>query len=718
MLTVLMTTYNGAPTLPGVLQAYCQLRAPAAGWRLLLVDNASTDDSRTIIEGFAARLPLTYLYEGRRGKNAALNSGLKVALAEPASALFVFTDDDASPEPDWLLRLEECAAAHPDYAMFGGAIVPGWAHPPPAWILSHVPLGLTYALTAPDLADGPVFPGLLWGPNMALRREVFDAGFRYDETVGPNGGAYAMGSETEMTRRLAAAGYRSWFCPAARVSHFIRARQLTQAWVLQRAFRFGRGKWLQDLASAGSGASGAAKVSARAEPVSSTAHRSGAVPTVYGVPRWMLRRFFAEIFGALLAAATLNRERLFLRRWELHYLAGYFRQAWGTPRQPAQRVLITSYSGELGGMEMRMAQEARVLGGAGYASALALRRFPGFDGWAEALRGDRVQVSVFDPPPFFEQWRWRRANKLRAQWFHAPALRRHRPDLVHVAFCWTTYGASALWLAHYCRLPSVISVHNAFPMDRISDWHRPLLAEAFRSVRGIYAVSESAMQHFLALFRQYILPATRLAVIPNSVDIRRFAPTEKGRALARRVLRLPEDALVIGSVARLSVQKRPLALLKLFGRLRAEFPDLYLVLAGDGPLDAQVRAQIELDGLSGHVLMTGFRKDVECIIPAFDLHILLSKNEGFGIATIEAMACGVPAVGTNVPGTSDILHGSHGGVLVPLEDEEATVAEVAGLLADPERRRRMGSCARAEIEAAFSSERLERQVLEFYHGLV
>jgi glycosyltransferase involved in cell wall biosynthesis len=702
LLTVLMTTYNGTPTLPQVLQAYCQMKSPAGGWRLLVIDNASTDGSKAVIEGYAARLPLTYLYEGRRGKNAALNSGLRTALADAASPLFVFTDDDASPDPDWLLRLEECAAAHPDYTMFGGAIVPGWAHPPPAWILRHVPLGLTYALTAPDLQDGPVFPGLLWGPNMALRRQVFDAGFRFDETIGPNGGAYAMGSETEMTRRLAAAGYRSWFCPSARVSHYIRAYQLEQGWVLQRAFRFGRGKWLQDAAS--NGAAGK-----RGSPE---------VPTMYGVPRWMLRRFVAEIGGALLAAAALNRQRLFLRRWELHYLAGYFRQAWSAPRRPAQRVLITSYSGELGGMEMRMAQEARVLEGAGYASAVATRRFPGFDGWAAALRGDRIEVRVFDPPPFFEQWRWRRVNKLRAQWFHAPALRRQRPDLVHIAFCWTTYGASALWLAHHCSLPSVISVHNAFPKDSISDWHRPLLAQAFRSVRGIYAVSESAMQHFLAMFKDYVLPHTRLAVIPNSVDIHRFAPSDKGRALARLALRLPEDALVIGCVARLSVQKRPLAVLKLFARLRMEFPNLYLVLVGDGPLAAQLRVQADADGLSGHVLMTGFRRDVECILPAFDLHILLSRNEGFGIATIEAMACGVPAVGTNVPGTSDILQGSHGGVLVPLEDEEAAGDTVAALLADPDRRQRMARCARAEVEAAFSSERLERQVLEFYHGLV
>ncbi len=389
-----------------------------------------------------------------------------------------------------------------------------------------------------------------------------------------------------------------------------------------------------------------------------------------------------------------------------------------SPGAAPPRVLVTSYSGALGGMEMRMGQEARLLAGAGYASALAVRRFAGFDGWAAALRGQGVDVSEFDPPPLFEQWRWRRLNKWRARLVAARRLRRYRPDLVHVAFCWNTYGATALWLAHECGLPSVISVHNAFPPAELSAWHRPLLAAAFGSVRGIYAVSESALQHFLALYGAYIAPATRLAVIPNSVDTARFAPSPAARAEARAALRLAPEALVLGSVARLAQQKRPQALLRLFCALRPRFPRLHLVLAGSGPLEAQLRAQAAAAGVAGQVRFTGFCGAVERLMPAFDLHLLLSRNEGFGISTIEAMACGVPAVGTDVPGTADILRASAGGVLVPLADEDAAAAAVAALLADPARRAAMGRAGRAEALACYDDARLRRQVLDFYRGLV
>ncbi|MDC8756853.1 glycosyltransferase [Janthinobacterium fluminis] len=688
-----MASYNGARTLPKVLQAYCRLIAPAGGWSLLVVDNGSDDATATVLGEYGARLPLRYLYEGRRGKNAALNAGVAVALADTVASLFVFTDDDAAPEPDWLLRLSECAAARPDYAVFGGAIVADWAAAPPDWLLRLAPLGLTFGITDPGLADGPVFPGLVWGANMALRRAIFDAGYRFDESLGPNGAraAYAMGSETQLTRRLFGDGYLSWFCPSARVAHHIRARQIEAGYVLRRAYLFGRGKYRQDCGAAGAAA---------------------------GVPRWMLRRLAQELWGALRARLAGDAEQLFLRRWECAQLRGYLHEAVLYRRRGPPRVLVTSYSGELGGMELRMGQEARLLAGAGYASTLAVRRFPGFDAWADALRAQGVGVAVFDPPPVFEQWRWRRLNKWRARLGAARQLRRHRPDLVHVAFCWHTYGASALWLAHDCGLPCVLSVHNAFPPAEMSAWHRPLLAAAFTSVRGIYAVSDSAMQHFLALYADYIGPATRLAVIPNSVDTQRFVPSAAARAAARTALQLPQQALVLGSVARLAPQKRPEALLRLFCALCGQFPGLRLVLAGAGPLETALRAQAEAAGVAAHVSFTGYCGAVESLMPAFDLHLLLSRNEGFGIATIEAMACGVPVVGTDVPGTADILRGSGAGMLVPLDDEDAAAAAVAALLADPARRADMARLGRSEALATYSDARLRRQVLDFYRGLV
>ena len=688
LLTVLMATFNGAGTLPQVLEAFCALAPPDGGWVLRIADDGSTDATAQLVERYRDRLPLHLLRLPRGGKSAALNAAISVALREDSSDLFVFTDDDATPDPAWLRALDACARTHPGHAFFGGTIVPGWSVAPPGWVLRQVPLGVAFGITGCE--EGPVFPGLVWGANMAVRRAVFEAGHRFDHRIGPNGGSYAMGSETEFTRRLGEHGYRAWFCTAARVSHHIRPYQLTQEWLLARAYRFGRG----------------ARRQAAADP---------AAARLFGVPRWMFGRFARELAARGRAVLRRDSERAFAHAWELAWLRGFMAQAWCGSDRP--HVVLTGMSGALGGMELRMAQEARMLAASGYRSTLALPRFPGSGKIARLARAGGAAASRFDPPWFLEHWSWRRTRRLWAATVPRWRLARMKPDLVHVSFCWTRYGATLLWLARLCGKPCVVAVHNAFPPAELPGWHAPYYAEAFRGVRGVYAVSHSALDHFMKLYAHLLPPAVRLAVIPNSVDSNRFLPCPLRRAAARERCGLPREAMVVGSVARLAPQKRPQALLGLLAALLPRFPGLFLLMIGAGPMEAELLALAEQLGVAGRCRFAGHVDAVEDVIPALDLHLLVSRNEGFGIATIEAMSCCVPAVGTDVPGTADVLRDSAGGVLVPLGDEEALAQTVAMLLDDPLRRIHMGRMGRAEVQERYCPELMQQRVRDFYAGL-
>lgn len=689
MLTVLMATFNGAATLPKVLAAYCRLQAPPGGWRLLVIDNGSTDNTLPLLMRFTSRLPLQVLHEPRRGKNIALNCGLDSLAPGGAQDLLVFTDDDAAPQPDWLLRFFDAGWRQPLFDMFGGAIEADWAMEAPDWLLRQVPLGLTFGITEAGRPEGPLCAGLVWGANMAIRAHLFAGGLRFNDALGPNAGSYAMGGEVELTRRLADAGHRAWFCAGARVAHHIRARQMSEAWVLERARRFGRGEFHQPP--------------------------QGIFPELLRVPRWMFARALQEMAGLLRAAAT-GGGQTFMHRWELARLRGYLEEAWSAP--PRRPVFITSYSGELGGMEMRMAQEGRYLRAAGLESVLAVAPFRGARPWLQGLRAAGQSVLEFSPPPVFEQWRWRRLNRLRAVLWYTRRLRKAHPALVHVAYCWTSYGSTALWLASRCALPAVISVHNAFPREAINAWHEPLMRQAFAGVRGVYAVSRSALEHFLAIYRDYLPPAARQAVIPNGIDTRRFHPSREARRATRAAWGVPDDAPLIGCVGRLSPQKRPDQLIYLLKALLPGFPGLVLVFAGSGPLERALRRRADAVGVADHVIFAGFQSEVEKVLPALDLHLLLSRREGFGIATIEAMACGVPCVASDVPGNADVLGGSAGGLLVPADDLHATAATVAALLADPARRLYMAEQGRAEVCARYDHRIVQAQVHAFYRGLV
>lgn len=305
MLTVLIATRNGAATLPVVLERYCALTVPLGGWKLVVVDNGSTDRTREIIASFADRLPITYIFENSNGKNAAVNTGLRFV----SGNLVVFSDDDAFPRHDWLVRFREAADNEPRFGMFGGVIVPRWQTCPPTWLLKCVPKDSTYTISDPDLADGLVDAGHLFGPNLAIRTDFFDCGEQFATSIGPTSSRwYPMGGETEFVLRLQKLGVRACHVRKAVVEHFVRSEQLRPLWLLRRAVRAGRGnRRLMKLLNAAS-----------AEPCRPTRLRC-------------LLRLVRHTMTALLAPLALNRQTLFSAWWSLGWIAGYTLEAVYSP---------------------------------------------------------------------------------------------------------------------------------------------------------------------------------------------------------------------------------------------------------------------------------------------------------------------------------------------------------------------------------------------------
>jgi len=312
MLTVLVATRNGARTLPHVLEGYQKLLSPPGGWKLVIVDNASTDGTRDVVHRFRSSLPLTYCEEPRPGKNRALLT----ALREAEGDLFVFSDDDAIPDPAWLVSLRRAADERADFDVFAGTIRPRWEVRPERWVLDDVDLAACYSITNPAQLAGPIRPALVAGPNMAIRRRVFEQGYRFDPEVGPSGGDYAMGSETDLTVRLGEAGFKVWFCPEAVVEHFIRAHQIEPKWILERAIRFGRGTYRRRL------------------------QREVERPWLwFGVPRHLYRQIAAQALRYSWAV-VFRRRGSFRERWALRRLLGcaiQARQHYSNPTRPLPR---------------------------------------------------------------------------------------------------------------------------------------------------------------------------------------------------------------------------------------------------------------------------------------------------------------------------------------------------------------------------------------------
>jgi L-malate glycosyltransferase len=294
MLTVLFATYNGGKTLPRVLSAYRKLDMPEEGWKLVIVDNGSNDDSEEIIGTFKPLLPITLLFEPRRGKNAALNKGL----SHTEGDLIVFTDDDVIPHGSWLKELRLAADSHPEYSIFGGPVLPEWESPPDDWILSWVPLKPVFAILDDVQDEGPIENYMVFGPNMAVRSDVFLKGYRFDERIGPRGTRYAQGSETRLLMQLRQAGFKAWHCKNAVVSHMIRSHQMNKKWVLDRAIRFGRGQYRLGF------------------------EYPECEVDLFGMPRGLFLRILKGIYHLGKVTLIGDAEKRFKGRWRLNYLLG------------------------------------------------------------------------------------------------------------------------------------------------------------------------------------------------------------------------------------------------------------------------------------------------------------------------------------------------------------------------------------------------------------
>ncbi len=243
--TVIICTCNRDMSLAETLASLAVSAVPElVEWEVLVVDNNSTDQTRSIIEDFCRRFPgrFRYVFESQPGKSFALNSGIRAARGN----ILAFTDDDVIVDPAWLRSLT-FPMKDRHWAGTGGRTLPSTAFSPPSWLPVHGPLGpdnMSGILCAQfDLGDKPRrldFPP--FGANMAFRKEMFEkyGGFRTDLGPSPNKAIPRPSEDCEFGRRLFASGERICYVASAMVRHPIPINRIRKSYFLAWWFDYGR----------------------------------------------------------------------------------------------------------------------------------------------------------------------------------------------------------------------------------------------------------------------------------------------------------------------------------------------------------------------------------------------------------------------------------------------------------------------------------------------
>jgi glycosyltransferase involved in cell wall biosynthesis len=292
-------------------------------------------------------------------------------------------------------------------------------------------------------------------------------------------------------------------------------------------------------------------------------------------------------------------------------------------------------------------------------------------------------------------------------------------ELVHI------HGAymgiiPVLFVAKRLGIPCVVKMSSMGTDDPESIGRRRYGACLLNSLGSADAVV-GISRELSAAYRRRGLPPDRLVEIPNGVDTDRFRPAdEKERRRLRQKLGLSLDGPLVVFTGVVRVRKGIDTLLSAWRFVARKHPDASLVLVG--PVDEMEPADrttlLRSIEESPGTVVPGFKREVEDYLRAADIFVLPSRVEGLANALIEAMACGLSSIASNIGGNADLIEDGATGILFDAGNSEELGRRICDLIDDPAERERIGIRARESMVAGFSIESTAKRYEDLYSGLI
>jgi glycosyltransferase involved in cell wall biosynthesis len=284
------------------------------------------------------------------------------------------------------------------------------------------------------------------------------------------------------------------------------------------------------------------------------------------------------------------------------------------------------------------------------------------------------------------------------------AIRAEHPTVFHAHLSWPLackYGVLAAWLA---RVPAIVATAQLY-LDPGSGRQARLM---LRLLRCVIAVSDEVRTRYS---RELGVPPAKLAVVRNGIRVPPAAGVPNSGLRAELVRGRPD--YIVLTPARLHPQKGHAYLLTAAAQVR----DATFILAGDGPLRADLEGRARELGIAERCVFLGHRSDVPDLLAAADLFVLPSLFEGLPLSVLEAMAAQRPVVATAIGGTDEAVTHELTGLLVPPRDPAALASAIRRIRSDPALAHRLAAAGRDRVEREFSSVVTGDKVMSIYDDI-
>ena len=292
---------------------------------------------------------------------------------------------------------------------------------------------------------------------------------------------------------------------------------------------------------------------------------------------------------------------------------------------------------------------------------------------------------------------------------HVACFRARRPTIVHFNLSNPLHGQYAMIAARIAKVPfQVATLHlpprSTTPTKRGRFFERQTLC----NLNMLIAVCDSSRE---LVVKHFGLDPARTTAVHNGIDADDF--DQEVSKLAPVSLKQGQE-FIIGTVGRLSLQKGFDVLLDAMPAVLAEFPNVRLAIAGEGPEEENLRKQCNTLHIDKSVDFLGMRSDIPALLQAFDLFVLPSRYESFPITILEVMAASKPIVSTSVDGIPESVVKNETGLLVPAEDAKSLTNALTKLVQDDDLRAHMAKQARQRVEALFTLNQMAQKTQAIY----
>lgn len=301
----------------------------------------------------------------------------------------------------------------------------------------------------------------------------------------------------------------------------------------------------------------------------------------------------------------------------------------------------------------------------------------------------------------FDVFVWKKVKKL---------LQDEKIDIVHVHG--TRANSNVYWAAKSLKLPILYTIHGwSFHDDQ--SWfvkHSRIWIEQWITKNATYNISVSSSNQKTGIKH---IPHFSSVVINNGINLDAFNPALSFKNI-RKELGIADNKIIVGFLARMTLQKDPLTLIEAFKKVTEKKDDIILLMVGDGELKEKAIARANELGINDKIVFEKFRTDVPDILNAMDIFCLPSLWEGLPIGLLEAMAMSKAVVATAADGSKEILSDNKNGIIVPAQDTAKLAEAILKFANEKTLCKKFGNAARQTVMEHFDIRKMTKEIENLY----